>query len=52
MRTTLLDITRFMVYTCLPNGEPDKASLRVQLYSRAKTMRQVTPAQNLEFKYT
>lgn len=35
------DGCRFMVYTCLPNGEPDKASLKVQLYSRAKTMRQV-----------
>ena len=30
-----------MVYTCLPNGEADKASVQVQLFSRAKTMRQV-----------
>lgn len=33
--------SRFMVYTCLPDGNADKASLKVQLYSRAKTMRQV-----------
>lgn len=30
-----------MVYTCLPDGTADKESLKVQLYSRAKTMRQV-----------
>lgn len=30
-----------MVYTCLPDGKPDKDSLKVQLYSREKTMRQV-----------
>lgn len=34
-------VSRFMVYTCLPDGKPDEASLKVQLYSRAKTMRQV-----------
>ncbi|CAM9501782.1 unnamed protein product, partial [Hapterophycus canaliculatus] len=32
---------KFMVYTCLPDGKPDKESLKVQLYSREKTMRQV-----------
>lgn len=30
-----------MVYTCLPDGKADKSSLKVQLYSRTKTMRQV-----------
>lgn len=32
---------RFMVYTCLPDGRVDEDSVRVQLYSRAKTMRQI-----------
>lgn len=32
---------RFMVYTCLPDGRADEDSVRVQLYSRAKTMRQI-----------
>ncbi|CAM9505947.1 unnamed protein product, partial [Ectocarpus sp. 12 AP-2014] len=32
---------KFMVYTCLPDGRADEDSVRVQLYSRAKTMRQI-----------
>lgn len=41
-----------MVYTCLPDGKADKASLKVQLYSRAKTMRQVCADVKASFSLT
>lgn len=37
-----LKMSRFFVYLCLPNGRPDPKSRKVQLYSRIKTMRQVS----------